>query len=140
MNEKPFLLNVEPNEMGMVQTPYSKTWVRFDERWNSKVWMKEYQRYRRREAIGLKQRPRVADDGSRICEGATDRPNYYQPVERIRCEVCQKDIIKGFYARHLFSSSHEKKNKFFSSQGINNDEGRQILSGSDPEGFGQTLD
>lgn len=95
----------------IVYTPYSRTPVIASRKWEDKTWCREYQMYRRREKIGLKQRPRLC-----VEEGVLYREkhpecvitSYYKPAKVIACPVCEKEMKEGYFEAHIKSKKHVK--------------------------------
>lgn len=92
----------------LIRTPLTNTLVPYKGRWNNALYVREYQRLKRREKFPPKQRLRVRDDVDMIRFYVTDTYSYYQPSPRVYCDLCHCEVYEARMARHCSSVRHQK--------------------------------
>lgn len=101
--------HMPPQENTMIASPISGTEIRAEEKWKSKLYLREYQRQRRRELGLMKTRPRLAEDGVTLYRDKYPhlvKQRYYEPRPRVYCETCHREMAEGYASRHFQSRAH----------------------------------
>jgi hypothetical protein len=102
----------------LIPTPLSQTLVPFKGRWTNALYVREYQRAKRRMKHPPKQRLRVKDDGDLGRYYLTDTYSYYKPSPRVYCDMCDVEVYEARMDRHCSSVRHQKKAKLYSKQHV----------------------
>ena len=92
-----------------IMTPCSKTEIAYRGRWNNPIYVREYQRLKRREKYQISDRQIKVNDDNTTRHHITDSYNYYQPRPKRLCEVCRREVYEGQWLRHVGSSTHKKR-------------------------------
>ena len=95
------------NSTTTILTPCSFTEIPLKGRWANALYVREYQRLKRREKYPPKQL-RLNDDGTER-QYITNTYNYYKPRERRFCDLCMKSVFEGQWVRHIEGTQHQKE-------------------------------